>query len=44
MHGKGKLVHANHEIYEGDFIEDKANGHGKYINDNGEMYQGNCCG
>ena len=33
MHGKGKLVHANHEIYEGDFVGDKANGYGKYLND-----------
>ena len=24
MHGKGKLLHTNNEIYEGDFVDDKA--------------------
>jgi len=36
MHGNGKLMHVNSEVYEGEFVDDKANGFGKYINDRGE--------
>ena len=40
MHGYGRLVHANREVYEGEFVEDKATGLGKYINMKGEIYEG----
>ena len=40
MHGSGKLIHANDEVYEGEFVDDKANGYGKYINEKGEVYEG----
>lgn len=28
--GKGKLIHADGDIYEGDWVDDKANGNGVY--------------
>ena len=28
--GKGRLVHADGDVYEGDWIDDKAHGKGKY--------------
>ena len=30
MQGFGKFVHANQDVYEGEFVADKANGKGKY--------------
>ena len=40
MQGQGKFVHSNSEIYEGEFVGDKATGYGKFIRSNGEIYEG----
>ena len=41
MHGLGKLVHSNGDIYEGQWENNKANGYGKYINmTNQAIYEG----
>ena len=34
------LVHADGDIYEGEWEEDKANGYGVYIHVNGAQYEG----
>ena len=30
MQGQGKFAHANKDVYEGEFVADKANGYGSY--------------
>ena len=40
MHGKGRLVHADGDIYDGEWKADKANGRGTYIHVNGACYEG----
>ncbi len=39
-HGNGKLLHADGDYYEGEWVEDKAQGTGKYIHFNGAQYEG----
>ena len=40
-HGKGIIYYKNGNIlYDGDFVNDKAEGNGKYINENGDYYIG----
>lgn len=39
-HGKGKFIHADGDIYEGDWGNDKANGYGIYKHMNGAQYKG----
>ena len=31
MHGKGKLVYENGEVYEGDWVRGKRHGQGQYV-------------
>ena len=38
--GKGKLIHMDGDIYEGDWENDKANGSGTYTHLNGAKYVG----
>ena len=39
-HGKGKFWHADGDIYNGEWKEDKANGYGVYKHLNGAQYEG----
>ena len=36
----GRLVHANGDVYEGEFLNNKANGYGEYKHADGSLYQG----
>lgn len=38
--GKGRLVHSDGDIYEGEWKDDKANGKGSYKHNNGAFYEG----
>lgn len=38
--GKGRLIHAEGDVYIGRWKEDKANGKGKYIHTDGACYEG----
>ena len=38
--GYGRLVHAEGDVYEGTWHEDKANGFGVYTHYNGSRYEG----
>ena len=38
--GYGRLVHAEGDVYEGEWTEDKANGFGVYTHFNGSRYEG----
>ena len=40
-HGKGKFYHVDGDIFEGHWVEDKANGYGVYTHANGAKYEGN---
>ena len=40
MSGKGKFIHANGDIYEGNFENDQRNGQGKLTSSDGKIYQG----
>lgn len=37
---QGKLIHADGDIYDGDWLDDAANGLGTYIHLNGAKYSG----
>lgn len=39
-HGEGKFIHADGDIYEGQWKDDKASGFGLYIHVNGAKYEG----
>ena len=34
------MVHADGDVYEGDWVDDKANGQGEYMHLNGAHYKG----
>ena len=36
----GRLLHADGDIYIGNWLNDKAHGHGKYLHKNGAQYEG----
>lgn len=38
--GQGRLVHAEGDVYEGEWTDDKANGYGVYTHFNGSRYEG----
>jgi len=38
--GKGRLVHADGDVYEGEWYNDKAQGQGKYTHLDGATYTG----
>ena len=38
--GKGRLIHSNGNMYEGQWKNDLAHGYGKYLSLNGANYQG----
>jgi len=38
--GKGRLIHADGDIYEGDWKNDKAHGKGIYVHMDGARYDG----
>ena len=38
--GKGRMTHANGDIYDGEWKEDKANGFGTFVDSNNAMYEG----
>ena len=38
--GRGRLIHADGDYYEGNWIEDKANGKGRYVHMDGAEYNG----
>lgn len=40
--GKGKFYHTTGDIYEGDWVNGKANGQGIYYVKNGVIYSGYC--
>jgi hypothetical protein len=40
QHGKGRMTHADGNIYQGDFKYDKANGQGILMNVDGAFYDG----
>lgn len=33
-------MHANQDVYQGEFVGDKANGYGAYTQKSGEIYEG----
>lgn len=35
------MIHADGDVYEGDWEDDKANGYGVYLHVNGARYEGN---
>jgi len=39
--GKGRLIHTDGDVYEGDWLNDKAHGHGTYYHKEGPSYTGN---
>lgn len=38
--GNGRLIHADGDVYEGDWVDDKAHGKGIYIHMDGARYEG----
>lgn len=38
--GKGRLIHADGDVYEGDWLDDKAHGKGVYKHFDGARYEG----
>ena len=38
--GKGRLIHCDGDMYEGDWVDDTANGKGSYIQRDGARYEG----
>jgi len=38
--GMGRLIHADGDVYEGHWVNDKADGHGKYMHLDGATYEG----
>lgn len=38
--GFGRLIHADGDVYEGEWKDDKANGHGIYTHAEGSRYEG----
>ena len=38
--GKGRLIHSDGDVYEGDWVHDKAHGKGIYYHCNGAKYVG----
>lgn len=38
--GKGRLIHADGDFYEGEWVDDKASGMGNYVHTNGAYYKG----
>lgn len=38
--GRGRLIHAEGDVYEGEWLNDKAHGVGKYKHLDGAMYEG----
>lgn len=40
FHGKGRMTHANGDIYQGNWENGKANGHGVFVDIEGSMYVG----
>jgi len=38
--GKGRLIHADGDCYEGEWVNDKAHGKGKYTHLDGATYEG----
>ena len=40
FNGKGRMTHANNDIYQGEWRAGKANGYGVFVDTNGSMYEG----
>ena len=40
FNGKGRMTHANSDIYQGDWKPGKAKGYGVFVDTNGSMYEG----
>ena len=40
IYNKGRLIHADGDIYDGEWKNDKANGKGTYVHVNGARYEG----
>ena len=40
VHGKGKFYHADGDIFEGEWKNDKITGYGVYYHTNGAKYEG----
>ena len=38
--GRGRLIHAEGDVYEGEWLNDKAHGKGKYKHLDGATYEG----
>lgn len=38
--GKGRLIHCDGDVYEGDWVDNKAEGYGTYIHFYGAKYEG----
>ena len=38
--GKGRLIHADNDVYEGNWVNDQANGIGTYSHTDGAIYKG----
>ena len=38
--GKGRLIHSDADVYEGDWLNEKAHGNGIYIHADGAKYVG----
>lgn len=38
--GCGRLIHSCGDVYEGDWVDDKAEGKGVYLHSDGSMYTG----
>lgn len=38
--GEGRLIHSKGDVYEGEWVNDKAHGKGVYMHQDGATYQG----
>lgn len=38
--GRGRLIHGDGDVYEGDWLDDRSHGFGRYIHFNGATYEG----
>jgi len=38
--GRGRLVHVDGDVYEGNWVNDQAEGYGVYLHKNGASYEG----
>ena len=40
LNGKGRMTHANGDIYQGEWLDGKAHGQGVFVDKDGSLYDG----